>query len=314
MTPGEYGCGVAMAGDWPDCVKQFDTDYAFDFSAVMASAQRKAGRPVWRYDWRSTQYPASAPYDDWHYLAMDWCPQGGKGEHPDPWGPWPGLLGWNEPNAPQQCNQPAWDVPEFVALAKQFKARGKFVVSPAPTHDADDWMDMFLGVMHDRTDDDEHFLGVDYLAYHHYVTCNSGTVEGFAATSADDIFAQLEGALLKFKGLMDTYNADGMQIKGLWLPEVACGWSDGGWTGHCSDSCTKNTMQKLVELTKKHPVLKTWAWFGYNNFGNLWENDHTKGYPLTELGQMYFANCDPSKTGSGSSDRAVNKSSGVFLV
>lgn len=298
MTPGEYGCGVAIGGDWPNCGEKFCTDYNFDVSAVMASSQRGAGRPVWRYDWRSTQYPASEPYDNWHYLAMDWCPQGGMGEHPDPWGPWPGLLGWNEPNSDHQCNQPAWDVSEFVALAKQFKALGKFVVSPAPTHDAHDWMDTFLGVMHDRTDDDEHFMGVDYLAYHHYVSCDDGT-------SGDDIFAQLEGMLLNFKGLMDKWNGEGMQIKGLWLTEVACGWSNNQWTGHCSDSCTKNTMLKLLDLTRKYPVLKTWAWFGYNNFGNLWENDPANGYPLTELGQMYFANCDPH----GFSDRAVNKSS-----
>merc|ERR1712070_1112729 len=86
---------------------------------------------------------------------------------------------------------------------------------------------------------------------------------------------------------------------------VACGWSDGRWTGHCSDSCTKNTMLKLLDLTRKYPVLKTWSWFGYNNFGNLWENDPANGYPLTELGQMYFANCNPH----GFSDSIVNKSS-----
>jgi len=293
MVPGEYGCGVAIAGDWPNCGAQFSETYAFDFKALMASAAHKAGRPVWRYDWRSSQLPASAPYDDWHYVAMDWCPQGGKDEHPDPYGPWPGLLGWNEPNSDQQCNQPAWDVKEFVALANQYKALGKFVVSPAPTHDAHDWMDMLLGVMHDRTGD-EHFMGMDYLAYHHYVTCDS-------STSGDDIFAQLEGVLLNFKGLMDKYNGEGMQIKGLWLTEVACGWSDGRWTGHCSPTCTKNTMSKLLDLTRKYPVLKTWSWFGYNNFGNLWENDPSRGYPLTELGEMYFGNCNPSGIANTSS-------------
>lgn len=290
-VPGEYGCGVAMSGDWPSCGRQFDTTYAFDFAAVMNSAELAAGRPVWRYDWRSTEHPRSG---NWNYIAMDWCPRGGKNEHPDPAGPSPGLLGWNEPNAAQQCNTAFSSVQEFVSLAKQFKARGKFVVSPAPTHDAAwSWLDGMLGTMHDHTDQESHFLDVDYLAYHHYVSCNG-------ATTADDIFGQLESVLLNFKAIMDKWNARGMHIKGLWLTEVSCGWVNGRWTGNCGDTCDRNTMLSLMKLVRKYSVLKTWSWFAYNNFGNLWVNDKARNYPLTELGQIYFANCNPALSNGSS--------------
>lgn len=282
-SSGDYGCGVAMAGDWPTCSIPFDEQYAFDFPAVMRSAEARAGRNVWRYDWRSTQHPS---WGNWTYMAMDWCQKGGKDEHPDPWGPWPGLMGWNEPNAQAQCNSPFYDVTEFVKLAKQYKALGKFVVSPAPTHDAHWWLDGFLGTMHDRTDPDEHFLGIDYLAYHHYVECHK-------QSSSDDIMSQMESVFMNFKSVMDKWNGLGFSIKGLWLTEVSCGWVNGSWTGSCGESCVRMTMEQLIRLVQTHSELKTWSWFGYDNFGNLWVNDASQGYPLTELGQQYFGNCDP---------------------
>jgi len=288
---GEYGCGVAIAGDWPRTGAQFDTTYAFDFARVMGSAERAAGRPVWRYDWRSTEHPVSG---NWNYVAMDWCPMGGKNDHPNPADRSPGLLGWNEPNAPQQCNTPFWSVSEFVALAKQFKARGKFVVSPASTHDAAwSWLDGMLGTMHDHTDPATHFMDTDFLAYHHYVSCNG-------ATAPENIFGQLESVLLNYKAIMEKWNAQGMHIKGLWLTEVSCGWVNGRWTGNCGDTCDRNTMQSLMKLKNKYSLLKTWSWFAYDNFGNLWVNDRANNYPLTELGQMYFANCNPALSNNSS--------------
>lgn len=282
---GEFGCGVGVAGDWPSCSGRLgDTTYNFDFPALMKSAQAKAGRKLWRYDWRGTQFPTSATYYDWTYVAMDWCDVGAL-EHPDPYGPWPGLMGWNEPNVWGQCNRPADQVAEFVKLAKQFKALGKFVVSPAPTADKDDWMDTFLGVMHDRTDPDENFMDTDFLAYHHYVACDEGK------TTADDIWNQLVTANGKWKALIDKWNGKGMNIKGLWMTEVSCGWSkEGQWTGNCGETCVRDTMQQFMRLIQTHSEIKTWAWFGYDNFGNLWDKD--KGYALTELGEWYFSNCN----------------------
>jgi len=297
-SSGELGCGVAIAGDWPQTGTQFDESYNFDIESLMASAQKQAGpsQKLWRYDWRSSEHPR---HGDWTYVAMDWCPVGGKEEHPDPDGPFPGMLGWNEPNAAQQCNQPPGNVAEFVALAKQFKQRGKFVVSPAPTHDQAAWLDGFLGAMHDRTDPAEHFLGVDYLAYHHYVACNTGNDPSFPKTSAEDIYQQLETILKSFTDVMYKWNDRGFDIKGLWLTEVSCGWEDGQWTGNCGEQCVRDTMAQLLRLVHEHKELVTWSWFPYNNFGSLWENDKDSNYPLTEIGKWYFGTC--TKGGASSS-------------
>mmetsp|Transcript_87294 Transcript_87294/g.154696 ORF Transcript_87294/g.154696 Transcript_87294/m.154696 type:complete len:322 (-) Transcript_87294:70-1035(-) len=291
--PGKYGCGIALAGDWPWTAEQFNVDYKFDLKALVQSATAalpSGSQQLWRYDWRAEEHPFNMN-GPWTYMSMDWCPQGGKGEHPNPDGPSPGLMGWNEPNAAQQCNTAPYDVNEFVALAKEFKKRGKFVVSPAPTHDQAAWLDTFLGTMHDREDPDEHFTDVDYLAYHHYVECNSGQVEGYGNTSAEDIYNQMQDILRSFTDVMYKYNGKGFDIKGLWLTEVSCGWQDGKWTGNCGDRCVRDTMDQLQKLIREHKELVTWSWFAYNNFGNLWEDDAANQYPLTEIGRWYFGNC-----------------------
>uniref|UniRef100_A0A7S4UGI8 Asl1-like glycosyl hydrolase catalytic domain-containing protein n=1 Tax=Alexandrium monilatum TaxID=311494 RepID=A0A7S4UGI8_9DINO len=284
-VPGTYGCGVAIAGDWPNCGAQFSEQYAFDLGALMRKAQNVvgAGQPLWRYDWRSTQHPTGGP---WTYVAMDWCPSGGKNEHPDPNGPSPGLMGWNEPNVPGQCNQDAGDskaVGEFVALARRFKQVGKFVVSPAPSLDPQ-WLDTFLGVCSAQG-----FFGVDYLAYHHYVTCNDDT-------SGNSLYGEMSSVIESFIALMNKWNGRGFGIKGLWITEIACA-PVGGWGNlpyRWALGKPALLMEKFIDIQRNYPELKTWSWFGYGGFGNLWDQSTSA---LTSLGNMYFSHCHPTRAG-----------------
>jgi len=298
VSAGTLGCGVAIAGDWPNCGRQFDEDYHFDLQVLMRNANDVApqGR-VWRYDWRSTQHPLGG---DWTYTAMDWCSHGGKWEHPDPNGPWPGLMGWNEPNVPSQCNQPPGDgnaVGEFVALARRFKELGKYVVSPAPSQDAP-WLDTFLGVC-----EAQGFKGVDYLAYHHYVTCDQ-------STSGDAMYGEVSRVMETFIGLMRKYNARGFDIKGLWITEIACAPS-GGWGHqpyHWVPGKPELLMSKFVEIQGNYRELATWSWFGYNGFGQLWD---PTTLALTPLGRMYFQNCLP---GAARGNETVPDSGSALVV
>mmetsp|Transcript_49763 Transcript_49763/g.144404 ORF Transcript_49763/g.144404 Transcript_49763/m.144404 type:complete len:432 (+) Transcript_49763:34-1329(+) len=297
-VPGTYGCGVAIAGDWPNCGAQFSEAYNFDLGALMRSAQHAAGegRPLWRYDWRTSEHPYGG---DWSYVGMDWCPHGGKGEHPDPNGPSPGLMGWNEPNVPGQCNQDAgnWNaVGEFVDLARRFKQAGKFVVSPAPSVDPG-WLDTFLGTCRAQG-----FFDVDYLAYHHYVTCNDDT-------TGNSLYGEMSSVIESFIGLMAKYNGLGFSIKGLWITEIACA-PTGGWSNlpyHWAADKPALLMEKFVDIQRNYPELKTWSWFGYGGFGNLWDPNTGS---LTDLGNTYFTNCHPQRSGGNKTSlaRAAAKS------
>lgn len=273
------GCGVAIAGDWPNTGAQFDVSYNFDLTALMKNAQDVVGPavPLWRYDWRSSEHPHTGP---WTYISMDWCNRGGVGEHPNPSYSSPGLMGWNEPNVPSQCGTDPGDaqaVAEFVALAKEYKEQGKFVVSPAPSLDSP-WLDTFLGQC-----SAQNFMDVDYLAYHHYVTCDEGT-------TGDAMYGEMEANLLNFINLMHKWNGQGFKIKGIWITEIACAPS-GGWGNrpyHWTSDGPTTLMGKFVDLINNHNELQAWSWFPYGGFGQLW-NDGS--WTLTDLGQTYFGNC-----------------------
>lgn len=272
------GCGVAISGDWPNCGAQFDTSYNFDLTAMMKSAQDVAYYKLWRYDWRSTQHPYGGP---WTYVHMDWCWRGGVNEHPNPADDSPGLMGWNEPNVQGQCDaNNAADgsgITEFVNLATQYKARGKFVVSPAPGGDAT-WTDTFLGQLKGRG-----FFGVDYIAYHHYVTCDYGT-------TGDAMYGEMSGLLSSAINVMNKYNGQGFHIKGIWITEIACS-PEGGWGArpyNWDSSKPPILMDKFVDIINNYPQLQAWNWFGYSGFGNLWNYG---SWSLTDLGRTYFSNC-----------------------
>lgn len=269
------GCGVAIGGDWPNCGRKFSTEYDFDLTALMKSAQNVAKHELWRYDWRATQHPVSGP---WTYVAMDWCWK--RDERPNPADESPGLMSWNEPNVPGQCNVGAADprgIQEFVNLAREYKQRDKFVVSPAPG-DGTGWLDTFLGECKSSG-----FVGVDYIAYHHYVSCN-------ADTSGDGMYWEMHAMLQRHIDLMYKWNDRGFDIKGVWITEIACAPS-GGWGNrpyHWEHDKPALLMDKFIDIINNHQELQAWAWFGYGGFGNLWERDSSA---LTDLGRKYFSNC-----------------------
>lgn len=272
------GCGVALSGDWPNCGAQFSSEYNYDLNVMMKNAQEVAFWPLWRYDWRATEHPQSGP---WTYISMDWCWQDGVDGQPDPTDGSPGLLGWNEPDVPGQC--PANDaadqrgIQEFVTLAAKYKKQDKFVVSPAPGGWSD-WLDTFLSQVKGHG-----FVDVDYLAYHHYVTCN-------ADTTGDGMYGEMEEMLLHHIKLMYKWNAQGFNIKGIWITEIACAPS-GGWGNapfHWEADKPRVLMNKFIDIINNHKELQAWAWFGYGGFGQLWE--HGSG-ALTDLGRTYFRNC-----------------------
>jgi len=246
---------------------------------MMKNAQDVAYFPLWRYDWRSSQHPFTA--SSWIYVSMDWCWRGGANEHPNPADSSPGLMGWNEPNVQNQCDaSDATDpsgVTEFVDLASQYKARGKFVVSPAPggyPH----WVDVFLGQLQARG-----FFGIDYIAYHHYVSCNYGT-------TGDEMYGEMSGLLENMIWVMNKYNGQGFHIKGIWLTEIACA-PEGGWGAtpyHWDPSKPPMLMGKFIDIINNYPQLQAWNWFGYNGFGPLWNYG---SWTLTDLGRSYFSNC-----------------------
>lgn len=245
---------------------------------MIKNAQDVSYFPLWRYDWRSVEHPVSGP---WTYVSQDWCWQGGIGEHPSPSYNSPGLLGWNEPNVPGQCNaNNAADgngITEFVNLARQYKQRGKFVVSPAPG-DGRDWLDIFFAQVKARG-----FVGIDYIAYHHYVTCNHDT-------SGNSMYGEMEEMLVAHINLMYKWNKQGFNIKGIWITEIACQPS-GGWGNrpyHWEGDKPGLLMSKFIDIINNHKELQAWAWFGYGGFGQLWNYG---SWTLTDLGRTYFSNC-----------------------
>jgi len=260
---------------------------------MMRNAQSFLGGdalPLWRYDWRSTEHPYSG---DWTYVASDWCSgtsgdRVGLKEHPSPGGSSPGFIGWNEPNVPGQCesNPDGLDeesVKEYVALAREFKQRGKFVVTPAPGGGSP-WLDNFLSVC-ERLG----FKDLDFMAFHHYVACDSGTKGGKPFTTPEMMYASLEKELDEHVKVMMKYNDRGFRLKGIWLSETACA-PDGGWgvSGDWRPGAAEILMDQLLKLVDANPLLKAFGWFPYRQFGMLW-NETT--YELTDLGKTYFSHC-----------------------
>jgi len=296
--PGGYcgrvpsGCGVAITGDWPNPGAQFAEDYHFNLTAMMANAQevlKPDALPLWRYDWRAKEHPYSGP---WTYVGMDWC-SGTKGdrvglkEHPAPDGNSPGLLGWNEPNVPGQCeaSPDGTDLEatrEFVERARQFKKHGKFVVTPAPGGGSW-WLDNFLSSCEQLN-----FTDIDFMAFHHYVPCNSGTKGGVPFTTPEMMYASLLEEVKNHTVVMHKYNARGFTMKGIWLSEVACapdgGWAFGDWRMDAADIL----MNQVLKIVEDSPQITAFNWFPYRQFGMLW-NDTT--WDVTALGRKYFANC-----------------------
>ena len=120
---------------------------------------------------------------------------------------------------------------------------------------------MFLGVLHDSSYPNKHFMDVDFLAYHDYVACEE------EKTSDDDIWNQFVSANANFNGLIKKWNGQGMNIKGLWMTEVSCGNRvDGSWSRPCGDTYNSNTMNQFMRLIQKHPEIKSWAWFPSDAF------------------------------------------------
>jgi hypothetical protein len=287
---------MAITGDWPNPGAQFSVDYKYNLKTMMENAQKELGPqalPLWRYDWRATEHPYSG---SWTYVATDWCSgtkgdSKGLGEHPAADGSSPGVLGWNEPNVPGQCeaspdatNLEA--IGEFVALAREFKKHGKFVVTPAPGGGAP-WLDTFL-----NNSDKLGFRDFDYMAYHHYVTCNSGTQPSTNPppfTTPEMMFQEMEKEMKEHVAVMDKYNQMGFSIKGIWLTETACA-PDGGWgtSGTWRKDAPDILMSQLFKLIDQYPQLKAWNWFPYRQFGLL-ADDTT--YEVTDLGKRYFSNC-----------------------
>lgn len=296
--PGGYcgripsGCGVAITGDWPNPGAQFSEDYKYNLTTMMRSAQDVLGPdalPLWRYDWRAVEHPYSG---NWTYVATDWCAGTkldvtGNGEHPAANGSSPGMLGWNEPNVPGQCeaNRYGGDVEavsEFVALAREFKKHGKFVVTPAPGGGSD-WLDNFLAVC-ERLN----FTEIDFMAFHHYVPCNSGKYGHVNFTKPEMMYDSIMEEVRNHTVILKKYNARGFTMKGIWLSETACapdgGWGFGNWRMDAADIL----MTQLLKVVDENPILKAWNWFPYRQFGLLW-NDTT--YEVTELGRRYFTQC-----------------------
>jgi hypothetical protein len=190
-------------------------------------------------------------------------------------------LGWNEPNVPGQCNAnnaaDATGIQEFVNIAAQYKQLGKFVVSPAPG-DGSEWLDTFFTQVKAKG-----FVGVDYIAYHHYVFCNP-------SSTGASMYSEMEEMLVRHLNLMYKWNSLGFSIKGVWITEIACQPS-GGWGNqpyHWEAEKPALLMSKFIDLINNHPELQAWAWFGYGGFGQL-RDDQT--FALTDLGHTYFSNC-----------------------
>lgn len=293
------GCGLALTGDWPNPGAQFSVDYKYNLKAMMSNAQKVLGpkaRPIWRYDWRSTEHPYSGP---WTYVASDWCSgtkgdRVGLGEHPAANGSSPGFIGWNEPNVPGQCevsldatNLDA--IREYVALARDFKKHGKFVVTPAPGGGSQ-WLDTFLGNCEKLN-----FTEIDYMAYHNYVACDSGKIGHVPFTTPEMMYAELRRELTDHIDVMQKYNARNFSIKGIWLAETACA-PDGGWgrSGTWRMDAPDILMTQLFKLIDAFPELTAWAWFPYRQFGMFW-NDTT--YEINDLGKRYFSHCPQERFG-----------------
>lgn len=288
------GCGMAITGDWPNPGAQFAVDYKYNLKTMMENAQKVLGPqalPLWRYDWRATEHPYSGP---WSYIATDWCSgtkgdRVGLGEHPAANGSSPGVIGWNEPNVPGQCevSPDATNVDairEYVALAEEFKKHGKFVVTPAPGGGAA-WLDTFLDNC-----DKLNFRDFDFMAYHNYVACDSGKVGTVPFTTPEMMFQELEEQLKEHIAVMEKYNNQrNFSIRGIWLSETACA-PDGGWgtSGNWRMDAPDILMSQLFKLIDQYPQLTAWNWFPYRQFGLL-SNDTT--YEVTDLGKRYFSNC-----------------------
>lgn len=293
------GCGVAIAGnDWPQSGAG-----AFNLTAMMQNAQNVLGAnslPLWRYDWNAVQSVANG---SWTYVATDWCVDTNKssvnadkhrGQHPAPNGTIPGMLGWNEPNVPGQCEaaplgNETESVAEYVALAKEFKKHGKFVVTPAPGGGSP-WLDNFLGACLKLG-----FKEIDYMAYHNYVACDSGKIGNRPFTTPEMMYGELNKELTEHIAVMDKYNSKGFKIKGIWLTEVACA-PDGGWgvSGTWRMDAPEILMTQLFQLAKNTPQLLAWSWFPYVQFGMLWDSTN---YTITPLGEFYFSNCGQDRLG-----------------
>merc|ERR1711924_220315 len=130
---------------------------------------------------------------------------------------------------------------EFVNLAREYKQRGKFVVSPAPG-DGTGWLDTFLGECKDSG-----FVGVDYIAYHHYVSCN-------ADTSGDGMYWEMHAMLQRHIDLMYKWNDRGFDIIGVWITEIACAPS-GGWGNrpyHWEHDKPALLMDKFIDIINNH--------------------------------------------------------------
>jgi hypothetical protein len=207
----------------------------------------------WFYNWGTSGNCANMQFVP--MLWGDWELQGKAKPSAITSGGFKVMLGFNEPDHPDQANM---TVAQALHLWPQTDLPGVRVGSPATASDGFAWFQQFM------TGVQQQGLRVDFIAIHWY---------GWNAGSCDNV-TQLENYIKGF----EQYN------RPIWLTEWSCRMQ--------SAAVTKKFYDDAIVMFGKHPLLERYSWFEARtatdaNFSMATLLD--AGGALTALGQDYKA-------------------------
>lgn len=166
---------------------------------------------------------------------------------------YPYVLGFNEPNKSDQANM---TVADAIALWPAMTSNPAILVgSPATSADGQSWFQDFWKQVQAQN------LRVDFVALHWY---------GWNAGSCDANAANLESYIKWAENLTGSLP--------LWLTEWGC-MND----SNPDDATVQAFFQGAVKMFAKHPRLERYAWYQWDPYNHLTNDDHS----LTALGQIY---------------------------
>lgn len=253
--------GVALGADMSSTVKLSDMNCA------------------WYYNWAPTQFNSVVDnFSEISVAPMIW----GKDvmeQIPDITSKDKYILGFNEPDHPEQSNL---TVDEAVELWKDITATGRRTVAPAVASSTE-WLDAFVK----KVDEDEN-LRCDAIPMHFY--------------TAFPEKGQAQVLLNKIDELYKRYN------RPIWLTEVSV-WgqhpvlTNNSYQNPTARKNVENFMKEIVEGLEERPYVERYSWFPYNiNSANEIDGaaysgasalfDYETG-AITQLGELYASLGNP---------------------
>jgi hypothetical protein len=213
------------------------------------AAQLSALGSTWCYNWGTT--PKATDCNDPDFVPMIWGSDNvASALQGIAKAGYTTVLGFNEPNKSDQSNI---SVADAITLWPDLTSNPNIRVgSPAVSDDGRSWLEDFMKQAQSKG------LRVDFIAMHWY-----GWNQGSCVAS------QLEGAV-------NWASQWGLPV---WITEFGCMGSS-----NPDAQTVLDFYNSAVKMLAKHPLVERYAWYPWNTYNELYQND-----TMTDLGQAFLA-------------------------